>query len=182
MEKHNYTFDLLLSLIIILGFLSFSLCFAAEFKKSKKRELRLDGKLCYLPESEAFELGIAGLVLLFIFQIIGNLLICKECCYSKGDHQSICKPKTPFTLFIFLILSWISFGITLILVGAATSMNQSQELGEGWLDGECYIVRDGVYIGSAILVLISLASIISSAIIAIRQADKGTKQVHAQAE
>lgn len=61
-------------------------------------------------------------------------------------------------------------------------MNQSQELGEGWLDGECYIVRDGVYIGSAILVLISLASIISSAIIAIRQADKGTKQVHAQAE
>lgn len=59
--------------------------------------------------------------------------------------------------------------MTAILIGAATSMSQSQQFGDGWLDGECYIVKDGVYIGSAILILITLSSTISSAIMTMRK-------------
>lgn len=181
MEKNHFCWALIVSFIIILGSISFTLCFAAEFKKSKKRDLRLDGKLCYLPESDAFGLGIAALVLLFIAEIIGNLLICKEFC-TKSDHQSNCnKAKRPFIVIISLSLSWIGFGGVFVLMGAATSMNKSQKFGEGWLDGECYLVKDGVFIGSAILVLITLASLITSAIILGRRRkdEQGTK-VHAQ--
>lgn len=181
MEKHNYGWALIVSFIIILGSISFTLCFAAEFKKSKKRDLRLDGRFCYLPESEAFGLGIAALVLLFIAQISGNLLICKEL-YTKSERQRNCEAKRPIIVIISLILSWISFGAAFVLIGAGTSMNRRQEFGEGWLDGECYLVKDGVYIGSSILVLFTLVSIVSSAIISSgrrKQDEQGTK-VHAQ--
>lgn len=59
----------------------------------------------------------------------------------------------------------MSFGVAAILIGAATSMSRRQPLGEGWLDGECYIVKNGVYFGSAILVIITLALTIASAIL-----------------
>lgn len=41
----------------------------------------------------------------------------------------------------------------MILLGVATSMNGEQSYGKGWLDRECYVVKDGVYIGAALLIL-----------------------------
>ncbi|KAI7986648.1 Protein MODIFYING WALL LIGNIN-1 [Camellia lanceoleosa] len=64
---------------------------------------------------------------------------------------------------------WFSFGIAIVLISAATSMNTRQRYGEGWLDGECYIVKDGVYIGSAILVFVSIGLIIVSDIMTTRK-------------
>ena len=63
-------------------------------------------------------------------------------------------------------------------------MSKSQPYGEGWLDGECYVVKDGIFLGSAILILITLGTTISSIIITIRrrQAEKEGRKVHAQAE
>ncbi|CAK9143711.1 unnamed protein product [Ilex paraguariensis] len=181
MERNQYGFVLIFSVVIALGLVSFSLCFAAEFKRSKKGDLRIDGKLCYLPESGAFVLGIAALICLFIAQILGNVLVCRNLC--SGRQRSSCKAKKPTSSSTFLVLSWISFGIALILIGAATSMNQRQPFGEGWLDRECYIVKDGVYIGSAVLVLITVSSSLVSAILTKMksQLEKGQK-VHAQVE
>lgn len=78
----------------------------------------------------------------------------------------------------------ICFGATAILLGTAASMSQSQPFGEGWLDGECYIVKDGVYPGSAFLILITLCSTISSEIITIkrRRTEQEGRKIHAQAE
>ncbi|XP_027182602.1 uncharacterized protein LOC113780989 [Coffea eugenioides] len=184
MERHHcsYAVILLLSLIIILGLISFSLCFAAEFKRSKKEDLRFNGKLCYLAGSQGFDLGVAALVFLFIAQIIGNLLVC--CKFRSRSHERGCKTKQPKIVIISLVLSWISFGVTVILLGAAASMSKSQPYGEGWLDGECYVVKDGIFLGSAILILITLGTTISSIIITIRrrQAEKEGRKVHAQAE
>lgn len=75
----------------------------------------------------------------------------------------------------------MSFGIAVILMGGGMSMSRRQPYGKGWLDGECYLVKDGTYIGSAILVLVTIGSTLGSAIISKRkgQADKGLK-VHAQ--
>ncbi|KAL2544463.1 hypothetical protein Fot_13696 [Forsythia ovata] len=137
MERVNqYNFMLFFSLIIALGLVSFSLCLAAEFKKSKKKDLRFDGKLCYLPGSPAFGFGIAALICLFAGQVIGNLFICRK--FSvRDDRRSGCdnKVKMPTISSIFLIFSWISFGVAVIPISAATSMSRSQPFGEGWLDG-----------------------------------------------
>lgn len=180
MEKNQYGFALTFSIIVSLGLVSFLLCIAAEFKRTKNKDLKLDGKLCYLPGSHAFGFGIAALVCLLIAQIIGNLIICRNssCSREKGNE---CKSRRPWTASILLFISWISFGIAIILMCGAISMSRSQPYGKGWLDGECYLVKDGTYIGSAILVLVTIGSTLGSAITTKRQsqAEKDQK-IHAQ--
>ncbi|CAI9784687.1 unnamed protein product [Fraxinus pennsylvanica] len=183
MERLNQynNFVLPFSLIIFLGLVSFSSCLAAEFNKSKKKDLRFDDKLCYLPGSPAFGFGIAALMCLFTGQIIGNLFVCSK--LSARDHRSGCddKLKRPAIATIFLVFSWISFGVCAILLSAATSMSRSQSFGEGWLDGECYIVKSGVYIGSGILAVLTLGLTLGSDIATIRQKRvEEDMKVHAQ--
>lgn len=56
-------------------------------------------------------------------------------------------------------------------------------MAEGWLDGECYLVKDGVYIGSAILVLLAHGSTLGSTIIMLnRKRAEENRKVHAQAD
>lgn len=50
----------------------------------------------------------------------------------------------------------MSFVIGGTLLSTATSMSREQPYGLGWLDGECYLVRQGIYIGSGILILIAI--------------------------
>lgn len=66
-------------------------------------------------------------------------------------------------------------------MGTATSMNRSQPLGEGWLDGECYVVKNGVFTASAILIIVTLASALASALITTpkRQLVEQATKVHA---
>ncbi|KAE8055468.1 hypothetical protein FH972_012308 [Carpinus fangiana] len=179
MEKRQYGFALILSIVVSLGVVSFLSCIAAELRRTKKEDLKLDGKLCYLPGSHAFGFGIVALVCLAVAQIIGNLIICWNS-YS-GENRNDSKTRRPRIAAILLLISWLSFGIAAILMGGAMSMSRRQPYGKGWLDGECYLVKDGTYIGSAILVLVTIGSTLGSAILTKRmsQADKG-KKVHAQ--
>lgn len=57
----------------------------------------------------------------------------------------------------------VSFLIAVALISAATSMNREQRYGKGWLNGDCYTVKDGVYIGSAVLALVAICCILGSA-------------------
>ncbi|GMN47609.1 hypothetical protein TIFTF001_016798 [Ficus carica] len=123
--------------ITVLGTFSAASCIAAEFKRAKMKDLKLDGRFCYLPGNHAFGFGIAALVCLCIAQIIGNLVVCRN---------------------------WISFGIGVTLLGSATSMSRRQPYGNGWLNGECYIVKDGVFFGSAVLVLLTIGLMLGSAV------------------
>nr|GMD74609.1 Glutamate receptor 3.1 like [Ipomoea batatas] len=176
---------MIVSVIVALGVVSFALCIAAEFKKSKvrsffnlgdgilywravldfpamkilqKEDLRLDGEFCYLPRSAAFGLGIAALVCFSGAQVAGNLLVIGRTFLLDKRR------KSKFVIFC-VVLSWVSFGVAAILMGTATSMNKSQPLGEGWLDGECYMVKNGVFSASAILIIITVASTLASALI-----------------
>ncbi|KAL3618162.1 hypothetical protein CASFOL_038483 [Castilleja foliolosa] len=88
--NHN-SFLLFLSSIIISGLVYFALCVLAEFKKSEKNDLRLDGKLCYKPRSSAFGLGFGALICLCFAQVIGNLFICKKF-KSNLSPQQIYRP------------------------------------------------------------------------------------------
>lgn len=75
----------------------------------------------------------------------------------------------------------LSFGIAVILLIAATSMSRRQPYGKGWLNGECYLVKGGTYVGSAILILVTVGMLIGSALLAMKanQAEQGHK-IHAQ--
>lgn len=173
-------FTLIFSIIISLslGLVAFTLCIASEIKRNKKEDLRWNGKLCYLPSSQAFRLGIAALVSLFLAQIIGNCILVKNYCSGRKRNTQY---KIPVIARLLLLISWLSFGIAVILLITAISMSKRQPYGVGWLNGECYLVKGGTYAGSAILVLATVGSVIASAlsIIKTNQADQGPR-IHAQ--
>ncbi|CAE5959327.1 unnamed protein product [Arabidopsis arenosa] len=50
--------------------------------------------------------------------------------------------------------------VTLISVGA--SMNREQRYGKGWLNRECYLVKDGVFAASGFLCVMTLAAILGA--------------------
>lgn len=61
-------------------------------------------------------------------------------------------------------------------------MSRKQPYGEGWLNGECYIVKGGTYVGSAMLIIVALASCNTGSLLSnvkTTQADENRK-VHAQ--
>lgn len=47
----------------------------------------------------------------------------------------------------------VSFAVAVILLATATSMNHGQRYGRGWMDGDCYVARTGVFGGAAALVV-----------------------------
>lgn len=175
--KFQFIFSIIISLSF--AFLSFIFCIASEIKRNKKEDLRWNGKLCYLPSSKAFGLGIAALVSLFLAQIIGNSILFKNCC-SRGKRNV--QFKLPVIAKLLLLISWVCFGISVILLIAATSMNRRQPYGIGWLNGECYIVKGGIYAGSGILILVTIGSVIGSALSTIKtnQAEQQGHKIHAQ--
>lgn len=164
-DKNQYGFAVIV--IMSLSIVSFMSCIAAEFKRTKKKDLKLDGKLCYLPGSHAFGLGLTALTCLLAAQIMGYLVICWKFCWRRRN----------FANMFLLVISWMSFGIAVILISAATSMNTRQPYGKGWLDGKCYVVGDGVYIGSAVLILVDVASMIGSVVVTVKtsRVQKGDK-------
>ena len=85
---------------------------------------------------------------------------------------------------VLVMFGRLSFGIAVILLIVATSMSRRQAYGEGWLNGECYLVKGGIYVGSAILILVSVESLMGSALLTMKtneEADQGNK-IHAQTE
>ncbi|KAL4324589.1 hypothetical protein GQ457_11G020270 [Hibiscus cannabinus] len=160
MGKHPLGCVLMYSVVTSLGLVSFAACLVAESKRSKKGDLKLDGKMCFLPtRSHVFELGVAASVCLSTAQIIGNALLCANYCWRPNTR----KPKKPALTAILLAFSWISFGVAAILICSATSMSRAQPYGEGWLDGDCYLVRDGVYISSGVFSLLAVFTLLGAA-------------------
>ncbi|KAJ7943984.1 Chitin synthase, putative (DUF1218) [Quillaja saponaria] len=166
---HGCKFRLIFSIIICLSFglVSFLFCIIAETKRNKKKDLKMDGKLCYLPESHAFGFGVAALVCLFVAQIIGNSVVFRNS-FSGGKRRGS-QAKLSEIVKALLSISWISFGVAVVLVSTATSMSRKQPYGKGWLDGECYLVKQEIYIGSSILILVTTSSTVGSAITTIRE-------------
>lgn len=48
-------------------------------------------------------------------------------------------------------------------------MNRRQSYGKGWLNGECYIVKDGIFVGASILILVTLGCTLASAVATLRK-------------
>ncbi|KAK7407001.1 hypothetical protein VNO78_08639 [Psophocarpus tetragonolobus] len=176
--KCKFAFIFFIIVSLSLGLVSFTLCIVSEIKRNKKGDLRWNGNLCHLPSSPAFGFGIASLVCLVLAKSIGNCILFKNYC-SGGKRNA--RYKILVIARILLLISWLSFGIAVILLIAATSMSRRQAYGEGWLNGECYLVKGGIYAGSATLILVTVGSLIGSALLTMKtnQAEQGHK-IHAQ--
>ncbi|XP_031482415.1 protein MODIFYING WALL LIGNIN-1-like [Nymphaea colorata] len=142
--------------VAFLGLLSFTTCVAAEFKKNQLKDLKLDAKFCSLPKSPAFELGITAAACLLCAQVITYASIAKA--YFSKDTKAQFGERMTTVLITLSLLSWGVGGLAIVLLGVGSSMNQRQPYGEGWLDGECYVVRRGVYSGASLLAIVTVAS------------------------
>ncbi|EOA38578.1 hypothetical protein CARUB_v10010398mg [Capsella rubella] len=141
--------------IVFLGLAAFFLCLSAEFQKAKGKDLKWDGESCYLPEYRAFGLGVAALVCVSVAQIVGNVLICRG--FLKTDKTG----TTPLCI-ILMLFSWVSFAVAVTLISVGASMNREQRYGKGWLNRECYLVKDGVFAASGVLCVMTLAAILGA--------------------
>ncbi|THU69677.1 hypothetical protein C4D60_Mb08t16900 [Musa balbisiana] len=148
METPKYDELVICTIVALLGIVAFSCCVAAEFEKVKVKDMRLDGSLCSLPRSSAFGLGIAALVCLSIAQVIGTTMGGSRICSIKAGASS-----SRIASIALLCLAWIIYALASIILAIASSMDGGQSYGKGWMNGDCYIVHDGVYAGAAVMVV-----------------------------
>ncbi|ONK79919.1 uncharacterized protein A4U43_C01F11810 [Asparagus officinalis] len=130
---------------------------AAEFKKAKMNDMKLDGKFCSLPRTPAFVLGLAALICISVSQMLRAFV------WMLGGF-SINKCQT-----IMIVFSWICFILAMILLATGSSMNNWQRYGQGWMDGNCYVIRTGEYLGAAALIVVNLVMNLSSMCSSTRQ-------------
>ncbi|CAH2078543.1 unnamed protein product [Thlaspi arvense] len=154
----------LYSVVFSLGLVSFITCFVAEFKRTKKEDIRWDTeRKCYKPGSHAFELGTVAVLCFCLAQIFGNIVVLR-------NHRTRIKREdgykfTDLTLpTVLLLLSWLNFVVVVLILSTAISMSRTQPYGEGWLDEDCYLVKDGVFAASGCLAILGLGALTISAI------------------
>ncbi|CAF2148570.1 hypothetical protein BRARA_A01033 [Brassica rapa] len=157
---HNHVLH---SVVFLLGLVSFITCFIAEFNRTKKEDVRWDTeRTCYIPRSHAFWLGTAAVLCFCVAQIVGNIVVFRI--YRTGTKREDGYKITNLTLpTVLLILSWSNFVVVVLILSTAISMSRLQPFGEGWLEEDCYLVKDGVFAASGCLSILGLGALTISA-------------------
>ncbi|XP_010434429.1 PREDICTED: uncharacterized protein LOC104718388 [Camelina sativa] len=153
----------LYSVVFSLGLVTFITCFAAEFKRTKKEDIRWDKERnCYIPESQAFGLGSAAILCFCLAQIVGSIAVFRNhrTRTKREDDYKITDLSLPTVL---LLLSWSNFVVVVLILSTAISMSRGQAYREGWLEGDCYLVKDGVFAASGCLAILGLGALTISA-------------------
>jgi hypothetical protein len=57
----------------------------------------------------------------------------------------------------------VCFALAVVMLATAASMNSGQRYGRGWMDGDCYVARTGVFGGAAALVVVTALLILGLA-------------------
>ncbi|KAJ0239272.1 Protein MODIFYING WALL LIGNIN-2 [Hirschfeldia incana] len=138
--------------VFFLGLVSFITCFLAEFSRTKKEDIRWDTERnCYIPGSHAFWLGTAAVLCFCTAQIVGNLVVFR-------NHRTRIKTEDDYKINNLTLPT-----VLLILSCTAISMSRTQPFGEGWLEEDCYLVKDGVFAASGCLAILGLGALTISA-------------------
>ncbi|KAM3243112.1 hypothetical protein ACQJBY_055216 [Aegilops geniculata] len=117
--------------------------------------MKRDGSLCSLPKSSAFELGVAAIAFLSVAQLVGTTAAATTMCASSSKPSKSVATGGRVAPVALLALSWACFALAVILLATAASMNSGQRYGRGWMDGDCYVARNGVFGGAAALVVVT---------------------------
>uniref|UniRef100_A0ACD5ZDK8 Uncharacterized protein n=1 Tax=Avena sativa TaxID=4498 RepID=A0ACD5ZDK8_AVESA len=142
-------------IVVLLSATAFSCSLAAEFRKVKDKDMKLDGSLCSLPKSPAFELGVTAIAFLSVAQLVGTTAAAATMCASNSKPNKSAVTTGRAASVALLVLSWVCFALAVILLATAASMNSGQRYGWGWMDGDCYVAKNGVFGGAAALVVVT---------------------------
>ncbi|CAM0944891.1 unnamed protein product [Alopecurus aequalis] len=142
-------------IVLLLSATAFSCSLAAEFQKVKDKDMKLDGSLCSLPKSSAFELGVSAIAFLTVAQLVGTTAAATTMCTSSSKTNKSAATRGRVASVALLVLSWVCFALAVILLATAASMNNGQRYGRGWMDGDCYVAKNGVFGGAAALVVVT---------------------------
>ncbi|KAG8072014.1 hypothetical protein GUJ93_ZPchr0006g45630 [Zizania palustris] len=151
--------DAICGIVVLLSATAFSCSLAAEFRKVKDKDMKLDGSLCSLPKSSAFELGVAAIAFLSAAQLVGTTAAATTMC-AASKHSKSSTTRRRVGSVALLVLSWVTFALAVVLLATAASMNHGQRYGRGWMDGDCYVARNGVFAGAAALVVVTALLIV----------------------
>jgi hypothetical protein len=66
--------------------------------------MKLDGSLCSLPRSSAFELGVAAIAFLFVAQLVGTTAAVTTAYAAKAKKSDAGRGRVAFVAL--LVLSW----------------------------------------------------------------------------
>ncbi|KAF0925607.1 hypothetical protein E2562_017191 [Oryza meyeriana var. granulata] len=149
-----------------LGLLSAILGFSAEGTKITISDVRLVGDECLYPQNPATALGISGAIFLLMVQIaVSAIGGCCGCCKSSA----IPSENKRIIGVVCAVMSWIAAGIAWVLfvMGAAGNGDGARATVP-----DCYVLKDGIFAGAAVLALAATAFGITSYVMLRRNADE----------
>ncbi|KVH91903.1 uncharacterized protein LOC112529556 [Cynara cardunculus var. scolymus] len=143
-------------LLVVLGVAAAVAGFAAESKRVKKNDIKVeyDGgyePICEYPSSPAMGLALAAAVALALARIIVTSTTggCCRCCRTIPNLRNIAR--------VCIVISWITsvVAIFLFLGGAKLSSKKGVEIEANGMY-YCYTVRPGIFLGAGIMGLVGV--------------------------
>uniref|UniRef100_A0A452Z705 Uncharacterized protein n=1 Tax=Aegilops tauschii subsp. strangulata TaxID=200361 RepID=A0A452Z705_AEGTS len=141
------------SVVGSLGVLSAVLGFSAEGTKLTVSDLYVGGGLCLYPQNPALGLGVCAVIFLVVaqiaFAVVGG---CCGCCRSRA----IPSETNRIIGVVCAVFSWIMaiIAFALLVTGAAWNTTGTREPSPF---GLCYVLKDGIFAGGAVLTLVATA-------------------------
>ncbi|VAH07757.1 unnamed protein product [Triticum turgidum subsp. durum] len=141
------------SVVGSLGVLSAILGFSAEGTKLTVSDLYVDGGVCLYPQNPALGLGVCAAIFLIVaqiaFAVVGG---CCGCCRSRA----IPSESNRIIGVVCAVFSWIMaiIAFSLLVTGAAWNTTGTRDPSPF---GLCYVLKDGIFAGGAVLTLVATA-------------------------
>ncbi|CAM0955360.1 unnamed protein product [Alopecurus aequalis] len=165
--KMDRTMTIVLAVVGSLGLLSAILGFSAEGTKLTFSDLYWFDGLCYYPQNPSLALGVCAAIFLLIaqvtFAVVGG---CCGCCKSRAVPSE----TNRVIGLVCAIVSWIAAVIAFSLLVDGVASNAVGERETTTL-GLCYVLKDGIFAGAAVLTLAATALGLTSYVLLRKQPD-----------
>ncbi|XP_037476445.1 basic salivary proline-rich protein 1-like [Triticum dicoccoides] len=153
------------SVVGSLGVLSAILGFSAEGTKLTISDLYVGGGVCLYPQNPALGLGVCAAIFLIVAQIVFAVVGgCCGCCKSRA----IPSEANRIIGVVCAVSSWISAMIAFGLLAEGAAWNSTGTRYSS-VYGYCYVLKDGIFAGGAVLTLVATALGVTSYIMLRKQ-------------
>nr|BAJ91344.1 predicted protein [Hordeum vulgare subsp. vulgare] len=153
------------SVVGSLGVLSAILGFSAEGTKLTISDLYPVGGVCVYPDNPALGLGVCAAIFLVVAQIV--LAVVGGCC-GLCKSRAIPSETNRIIAVVCAVFSWIMAIIAFALLVSGTAWNATVTRSPSAI-GLCYVLKDGIFAGGAVLTLVATALGVTSYVMLRRQ-------------
>ncbi|XP_044962685.1 uncharacterized protein LOC123415692 [Hordeum vulgare subsp. vulgare] len=148
------------SVVGSIGVLSAILGFSAEGTKLTISDVYVGGGLCLYPQNPALGLGVCAAIFLIVAQIIlAGFGGCCGCCKSRA----IPSETSRIIGVVCAVFSWITAIIAFALLATGAAWNATGTR-DSSVFGLCYVLKDGIFAGGAVLTLVATALGVTSSV------------------